>query len=396
MLDGLTALHESEHVYRGRYGVEDRARSIRRRASGDPHASGDRPEGALRQPDFTTRIKELKRAGERRRAAVSVRSLRTTDFQIRFRWERTTSRSGTTAASCTAPSGTTSGHGPVRPRGRRRGGRRRRLRPDRGDRRRPGRRGGPRPREAVAAVEQHRALGRHGARGRHPLPAGRRDRRGPGRDGGGHPPQERPRLRPGDDAAPLPSRRRARRVAGRRGGRRPHLVHDFLYPAHSDFRMHAPPSRTGAALLADLRRAVSAHPGPTVEARGRQALIADEAGAVRGVVAARVGRRPSGSARARCPRVERIRRRPRDAGPHCPEVAGAYYFGGEGNTGEAIRWGQALGGAIAFMDAYQGHASVAVPHGILITYALVTEGGIQVNRDGRASPTRPRATRSTR
>ena len=55
----------------------------------------------------------------------------------------------------------------------------------------------------------------------------------------------------------------------------------------------------------------------------------------------------------------------------CPEVAGAYYFGGEGNTGEAIRWGQALGGAVAFMDAYQAHASVAGPHGILITYALL-------------------------
>jgi fumarate reductase flavoprotein subunit len=64
-------------------------------------------------------------------------------------------------------------------------------------------------------------------------------------------------------------------------------------------------------------------------------------------------------------------------------MAGAYYFGGEGNTGEAIRWGQALGGAVAFMDAYQAHASVAVAARILITYAVITEGGIQVNRDGR-------------
>ena len=68
---------------------------------------------------------------------------------------------------------------------------------------------------------------------------------------------------------------------------------------------------------------------------------------------------------------------------YCPEMASAYYFGGEGNTGEAIRWGQALGARVAFMDAYQAHASVAVPHGILITYAVVTEGGIQVNRLGR-------------
>jgi fumarate reductase flavoprotein subunit len=40
-------------------------------------------------------------------------------------------------------------------------------------------------------------------------------------------------------------------------------------------------------------------------------------------------------------------------------------LGGEGNTGEAIRWGQALGGAVAFMDAYQAHVgrgSARHPH----------------------------------
>jgi fumarate reductase flavoprotein subunit len=35
------------------------------------------------------------------------------------------------------------------------------------------------------------------------------------------------------------------------------------------------------------------------------------------------------------------------------------------------------------MGAYQGHGSVATPHGVLITWALMTEGGIQVNADGK-------------
>jgi len=35
------------------------------------------------------------------------------------------------------------------------------------------------------------------------------------------------------------------------------------------------------------------------------------------------------------------------------------------------------------MAAYQGHGSVAAPHGILITWALMMEGGIQVNALGR-------------
>jgi fumarate reductase flavoprotein subunit len=34
------------------------------------------------------------------------------------------------------------------------------------------------------------------------------------------------------------------------------------------------------------------------------------------------------------------------------------------------------------MDAFQAHASVATPHGILITYALIMEGGFQVNNEG--------------
>jgi fumarate reductase flavoprotein subunit len=162
------------------------------------------------------------------------------------------------------------------------------------------------------------------------------------------------------------------------------LVDDFKYPGHGQFRMHAPPSRTGAALVADLRRAVEAHPSAElVTGAPVTALLADDAGRVTGVVAERGGRpervaagrvvlAANGFAASRA-MLER----------HCPEMAGALYFGGEGNTGEAIRWGLGLGAAVAFMDAYQAHASVAVPHGILITYALITEGGVQVNRDGR-------------
>ena len=51
-LAGLAALHDGELVYRGLYantGVADKPRLSERRASGDPHPSGDRQEGALRQ-----------------------------------------------------------------------------------------------------------------------------------------------------------------------------------------------------------------------------------------------------------------------------------------------------------------------------------------------------------
>ena len=37
------------------------------------------------------------------------------------------------------------------------------------------------------------------------------------------------------------------------------FINDFKYPGHSEFRMHAPPSRTGSALVADLRKAADTH-----------------------------------------------------------------------------------------------------------------------------------------
>ena len=65
-----------------------------------------------------------------------------------------------------------------------------------------------------------------------------------------------------------------------------------------------------------------------------------------------------------------------------PEMAGALYFGHPGNRGDAVMWGEALGAKLAHLGAYQGHGSVATPHNILITWAVIMQGGIQINRDG--------------
>ena len=68
---------------------------------------------------------------------------------------------------------------------------------------------------------------------------------------------------------------------------------------------------------------------------------------------------------------------------YIPEIAGALYFGHPGNRGDAILWGDQLGAATRHLSGYQGHGSVAQPHGILITWATITEGGFQVNAAGR-------------
>ena len=66
-----------------------------------------------------------------------------------------------------------------------------------------------------------------------------------------------------------------------------------------------------------------------------------------------------------------------------PELEGMHYFGHNGNQGDAVLWGEALGAELRDMSAFQGHGSVAHPHGILITWALMMEGGIQVNLEGK-------------
>ena len=65
-----------------------------------------------------------------------------------------------------------------------------------------------------------------------------------------------------------------------------------------------------------------------------------------------------------------------------PEMADAEYCGHTSNTGDAVDWGTALGADLADMGSYQGHGSVAYPHGLPLTWAVMTQGGFQVNLDG--------------
>jgi fumarate reductase flavoprotein subunit len=163
-----------------------------------------------------------------------------------------------------------------------------------------------------------------------------------------------------------------------------HVVDDFLYPGHSRHRMHGPPNQTGAELEAALLGAVQRAGIDLVTGALVEDLFADPDGRI-----AAVGfRRPDGTAEAvGCEAVflacngfggnpEMVRR-------FIPEIADADYFGHPGNRGDAVAWGTALGAATADMGAYQGHGSVAQPQGVLLTWAVVTEGGFQVNLEGR-------------
>lgn len=162
-----------------------------------------------------------------------------------------------------------------------------------------------------------------------------------------------------------------------------HFVDDFTYPGHSRHRMHAPPNRSGAELYEALRNKLhTMNNVDVVKDAPVSNLIADDDGTVLGVVVER------GQSTERVKAKKVILASNGFAGneamlkQYIPAMENALYLGGEGNTGEGIVWGMELGAATAYMDAYQAHGSVAIPYNILITYAMVSEGGIQVNLKG--------------
>jgi fumarate reductase flavoprotein subunit len=162
------------------------------------------------------------------------------------------------------------------------------------------------------------------------------------------------------------------------------LLDGFLYPGHAVLRMHAHPKKTGEALVSGLLEAVTAVGIDVVTSAHVTALFAEADGRVSGVEITR----PDGTTEALgCAALvlacngyggnaEMVAR-------HIPEMADALYFGHVGNQGDAVKWGEALGAEALHLGAYQGHGSVATPHGALITWAIMMEGGFQLNAEGR-------------
>ncbi len=162
------------------------------------------------------------------------------------------------------------------------------------------------------------------------------------------------------------------------------LVEGFLYPGHSQLRMHAPVSRAGADLMGGLVNAAQNAGIDIICGAHISDLYADEEGRVKGVRMIR----PDGAVETiGCTAIilacNGFGGNAAMVDQYIPEMKEALYFGHPGNQGDAILWGQALGAATRHLGSYQGHGSVAHPHGILISWALMMEGGFQLNSEGK-------------
>jgi fumarate reductase flavoprotein subunit len=163
------------------------------------------------------------------------------------------------------------------------------------------------------------------------------------------------------------------------------IVTDFIYPGQSIHRIHAPSTRKGTQIVNELRSILSAKENILlVQQAPVRDLIAKEDGSVIGFEVEIFGQ---GMNRVQAKKVilacngfgnnkEMLRK-------YIPEMADAFYFGHEGNTGEGILRGMELGAATQHMGAYQAHGSVAYPHATLLTWVVIVNGGFQVNKQGK-------------
>lgn len=161
------------------------------------------------------------------------------------------------------------------------------------------------------------------------------------------------------------------------------VLDGFLYPGHSVRRMHAVPERTGIALMTQLERAATASGATLVTESLVRELWLDADQRITGVGY----QRPDGSLEhLACSYVLlACNGFGGNAGmvKHLlPDMQEAIFAGHAGNDGSAIAWGRALDARLADLGGYQGHGSWAVPQGALVSWALMMDGGVQINALG--------------
>jgi len=162
------------------------------------------------------------------------------------------------------------------------------------------------------------------------------------------------------------------------------VVDNFNYPGHSALRMHGLPSRTGRELIDRLRSAAEAEDIVILTGRVAGRLFAESDGRIRGLeLLSGDGARERIGCDALVLACNGYGGNPELVRRFIPEMATALYFGHPGNRGDAVVWGEALGAQLKHLAAYQGHGSVATPHNILISWAVIMQGGVQVNAEGR-------------
>ncbi len=161
------------------------------------------------------------------------------------------------------------------------------------------------------------------------------------------------------------------------------VLDSFLYPGHEVHRMHCVPEKTGVGLMTRLQRAMAAAEVPIVTQALVRELWRGEGGRITGLGYERAdGQKEYLSCDVLILACNGFGGNGAMVREFLPEMRDAIFAGHTGNDGTAISWGKQLGARLADLGGYQGHGSWAVPQGVLITWALMMKGAIQLNARG--------------
>jgi len=161
------------------------------------------------------------------------------------------------------------------------------------------------------------------------------------------------------------------------------LVTEFKYPGHRNYRMHAPPSRSGLELMKVLRKNVTDRDNIHLMLKSQVSnLITGEKGEVIGLEL----QTTNGFQRIKANKVilatNGFGGNSKMVKQFIPEISESLYFGYEANTGEGIEIAMKIGADVSNMEAYQGHSAVNEATGILVTWGTIMMGGFLVNETG--------------
>jgi fumarate reductase flavoprotein subunit len=162
------------------------------------------------------------------------------------------------------------------------------------------------------------------------------------------------------------------------------LVTDFHYPGHTHDRCHTVEGRHGTHLLDHLLAAVAKEPRIDLLSPARLVdVLLDDAGRVRAaVVETPDGEREEVPTPAVLLATNGYGADRELVARHLPEIASATYHGSDASRGDALRIGERLGAASAFLDAYQGHGALAARGATLVGWATIMHGALLVGTDG--------------
>jgi fumarate reductase flavoprotein subunit len=153
-------------------------------------------------------------------------------------------------------------------------------------------------------------------------------------------------------------------------------------PGHSLSRMHALADRGGATLLSSLYSALGTQGVRMESAAQATDLVVDDSQRVIGVRYKRGSKVESVGCSTLILACNGFAGNRSLVAKYLPDVRALPFAGHDGSQGDALVWGTELDAQLADIDGFLAHGAVILSQRLPLPWSLMTEGAVQVNRDG--------------